>query len=55
VERHLPVWSLVLLLAGFVAISANLDLMPLGGALLGLAFVSSRSGSRYRRRTRVAP
>jgi uncharacterized membrane protein YhhN len=55
VERQLPVWSPVLLLAGFVAISANLDLMPLGGALLGLAFVSSRSGSRYRRRTRVAP
>jgi hypothetical protein len=55
VERQLPVWSPVLLLAGFVAISANLDLMPLGGTLLGLAFVSSKSGSRYRRRTSVAP
>ncbi|WP_433163705.1 hypothetical protein [Kribbella sp. CA-247076] len=54
VERQLPAWSPVLLLAGFVVISANLDLMPLGGALLGLAFVSSTTGSRDRRRTPAA-
>ncbi len=54
VERQLPVWSPVLLLAGFVVISTNLDLMPLGGALLGLAFVSSTTGTRDRRRTHVA-
>jgi hypothetical protein len=56
-EHRLPVWSAPLLLGGFVLISANLDLMPAGGALLGLAFstapapVSSTSDSRGRRRT----
>ncbi|MEV5960509.1 hypothetical protein AB0L70_02020 [Kribbella sp. NPDC051952] len=56
-EHHLPVWSPVVLLGGFVLISANLDLMPIGGLLLGLAFstspvlVSSTSDSRDRRRT----
>ncbi|MFI7059760.1 hypothetical protein ACIBL3_02155 [Kribbella sp. NPDC050124] len=54
VERQLPVWSPVLLLVGFVLISVNLDLMPLGGALLGLAFVSNTTGSRDRRRTSAA-
>lgn len=32
--RRQPVWSPFLLLAGFLIISVNLDLMPLGGALL---------------------
>ena len=40
-EHRLLVWSAPLLVAGFVLISANLDLMPVGGALLGLAFVSA--------------
>lgn len=33
-ERKLPVWSPVVLVLGFVVITVNLDLMPLGGALL---------------------
>lgn len=37
-DRRLPVWSPILLAAGFVVITANLDLMPLGGLLLGAAF-----------------
>ena len=40
-ERRLTAWAPLLLILGFVVISANLDLMPLGGALLGLAFVSA--------------
>jgi hypothetical protein len=42
VERRLPVWAAPALVAGFVLISANLDLMPVGGALLGLAFSTPR-------------
>lgn len=42
IERRLPVWAVPALLAGFVLISANLDLMPIGGALLGLAFSTPR-------------
>ncbi|TDW17977.1 hypothetical protein [Kribbella kalugense] len=42
VERRLPVWAAPVLVAGFVLISANLDLMPIGGALLGLAFSTPR-------------
>lgn len=54
-EHHLTIWSPVLLLAGFIVISANLDLMPLGGAMLGAAFaISSTTGSRDRRRTSAA-
>lgn len=33
-ERRLPAWSPVLLVLGFVVITVNLDLMPLGAALL---------------------
>ena len=33
--RRLPVWSLVLLFAGFLAIGADLDLLPLGALLIG--------------------
>jgi hypothetical protein len=40
-EHRLTAWAPPLLILGFVLISANLDLMPLGGALLGLAFVSA--------------
>ena len=55
IEHHLTIWSPVLLLAGFIVISANLDLMPLGGAMLGAAFaISSTTGTRDRRRTSAA-
>ena len=37
--HRLPVWSPVLLVLGFVVITVNLDLMPLGGALLLAAIV----------------
>jgi hypothetical protein len=37
VGRKLPVWSPVLLVLGFVLITINLDLMPLGAAALLLA------------------
>ncbi|MFG1624135.1 hypothetical protein [Kribbella sp. NPDC049227] len=40
-DRRLPVWSPILLAAGFAVITANLDLMPLGGLLLGAAFASA--------------
>ena len=54
-EGQLTFWSPVLLLAGFIMISAQLDLMPLGGAMLGAAFaISSTTGSRDRRRTSAA-
>jgi uncharacterized membrane protein YhhN len=49
IERQLPVWSPVLLPAGFVVISANLTLIPLGGALLGLAFTGRLSGGHGER------
>jgi hypothetical protein len=47
--RMLPIWSPVLLVVGFVLISANLDLMPLGGlALLVAQFpaATARPGPR---------
>lgn len=34
VVRLLPVWAPVLVLAGFVAIAVNLDLLPIGAALV---------------------
>jgi hypothetical protein len=37
VARKLPVWSPVLLVLGFVLITINLDLMPLGAAALLIA------------------
>jgi hypothetical protein len=47
--RRLRWWSPVAILAGFVAISASLDLLPLGGALLGVALLpmalSGRTGA----------
>jgi hypothetical protein len=36
---RLPAWSPVLLVLGFAAITINLDLMPLGGALLLVALL----------------
>jgi hypothetical protein len=50
IERRMPVWAPLFLLAGFGLISANLDLMPIGGALLALAFAVprlSRPGRRW--------
>jgi hypothetical protein len=38
-ERRLPLWSPVLLLLGFITITINLDLMPLGGAFLLVALL----------------
>lgn len=38
-ERRLPIWSLVLLVLGFITITINLDLMPLGGAFLLVALL----------------
>jgi hypothetical protein len=37
VARRLPLWSPVLLAVGFGAIGVNLDLLPLGAALVGVA------------------
>ncbi|MDX6238350.1 MAG: hypothetical protein QOG10_3165 [Kribbellaceae bacterium] len=37
VVRKLPVWSPILLVLGFVFITINLDLMPLGAAALLIA------------------
>lgn len=52
-EHRLPVWSPVLLLLGFITITINLDLMPLGGAFLLVALLpldladrKVRTGSR---------
>lgn len=44
VRRVLPVWSPVLVLAGFVLFMVNLDLLPLGAVLLlgGLAPLAAR-------------
>jgi hypothetical protein len=33
--RRLPVWSPVLMFAGFLAVGADLDLLPLGALLVG--------------------
>jgi len=41
-EHRLTAWAPPLLILGFVLISANLDLMPVGGALLGCAFSTPR-------------
>ncbi|GAA1565382.1 hypothetical protein GCM10009789_18660 [Kribbella sancticallisti] len=49
--RLLPVWSPILLVAGFVLISANLDLMPLGGLALLLAMVPLARTSPSNRRS----
>lgn len=38
-ERRLPIWSPVLLVLGFITITINLDLMPLGGAFLLVALL----------------
>ncbi|TCM45911.1 hypothetical protein EV648_106377 [Kribbella sp. VKM Ac-2568] len=38
-EHQLPVWSPVLLLLGFITITINLDLMPLGGVFLLVALL----------------
>jgi hypothetical protein len=49
VGRKLPVWSPVLLVLGFVLITINLDLMPLGAAALliaALPLVTSRQPAR---------
>ncbi|MEQ7125367.1 hypothetical protein ABN034_12680 [Actinopolymorpha sp. B11F2] len=46
--HRLPVWSPVLLVLGFVAISVDLGLMPLGGALLGAAALQLRLTQRPR-------
>ncbi|HEU4948236.1 MAG TPA: hypothetical protein VFT31_13885 [Kribbella sp.] len=44
--RELPVWSPVLLVLGFVVITVNLDLMPLGGALLLAALLPLQRADR---------
>jgi uncharacterized membrane protein YhhN len=51
VRRRLPAWSPVLVLAGFAAIIASLDLMPVGGVLLLFAFLPLGN----RNRTRSSP
>jgi hypothetical protein len=39
VLKRVPVWSPALVLAGFVAIAVNLDLLPLAAILVGLGLV----------------
>jgi len=38
-ERRLPIWSPLLLVLGFITITINLDLIPLGGAFLLVALL----------------
>jgi|SRR5215207_5292431 len=49
-EGRLPIWSPVLLLLGFVTITINLDLMPLGGAFLLVALLPLDLAGRQIRR-----
>jgi hypothetical protein len=46
-HRTLPVWSPVLLVLGFVLITVNLDLMPLGAALLLLSLLPLQRQSAH--------
>jgi hypothetical protein len=46
VERRLPAWSPIVVVAGFAAIIADLNLMPLGGALLLIALLPLRARAR---------
>jgi hypothetical protein len=38
-EHRLPIWSPLLLVLGFITITINLDLIPLGGAFLLVALL----------------
>ncbi|MGC4940037.1 hypothetical protein [Kribbella sp. DT2] len=51
--RKLPAWSPVVLVLGFVAITANLDLMPLGGLLLLIAILPLTRAARPAGKTAV--
>ncbi|MGK5738552.1 hypothetical protein [Micromonospora sp. URMC 103] len=43
--RRLPLWAPPLVLLGFVGIAANLDLLPVGGALIFAALLPLRLGT----------
>jgi hypothetical protein len=54
-DRRLPVWSPVLFLAGFVAVSVNLDLLPFGALVVLTALVPlARAAATIRRTPKVS-
>ena len=55
VARKLPVWSPVLLVLGFVLITINLDLMPLGAAALLIAVLPLVTSRQRKTVHRIIP